>query len=752
MTASQLSSPSTLSLVDIAAWQFKYLAQDKPQIIAGIPSLQRGAVWKAGQVELLWDSILRGFPVGALVVCRKLDGQGTRSGKYTGANGSGWSPADVLYHLLDGQQRCNAIALGFVNALEPSAGGGPPTATLWIDLTPKALAGTTRQFLLRMLTEAHPWGYSAEDDTGYLGIGAIRDAVAGGQAPSVISSIPHASRTPIPFSWLTEAALCRTVKGPSLWLEMVAKCRAFKGRGWADNAADLISAHLDQSAIQPHLDRIEAGLQKAAHFRIVALEVPQGALDEPSLQEEAGDVDDSAGGNRIYNVEHLFQRLNGAGTELRGEELLFSMVKAYWPTIELSFDAIKDGYGYRYLPMPGSRLAMLGARAALIGADGKGSFPSGFTINRIRALALASTDKAREERARLENYFGLTHINSDLDPQDSDLHQNLKQIDEWLLFNDSIDNDWGIPAVLRSSLAQDAPDVFLLLLHLAQRVRVEGLTKEEIAAIRKPVLGLATALYWFGQDRAGAVAMLLPHLDKSRLSVESFSGLLKHCLEAQNGDSSLLKIFSLQEMDALIPKPSEADDKLSEWTFWRRVIESESDETVRDAKMNNEWPSMWRVVAGRGMLLYAQRTLLNKQFRKFDPSRVDIREGKNRPWDYDHLLTAETLRRNQGGFRNACREWGGTIGNFRAWPLEKNRSRHDALAKHSINTPDDRLLSLVADETECDAFSLGWDEINDRVKAARFMNAARSRILRIYADWFCSLEIHKLLRDAVIAS
>jgi len=46
------TAPETLSLLDIAAWQFKDLAVKKTRIIAGIPSIQRGAVWNAGQVEL----------------------------------------------------------------------------------------------------------------------------------------------------------------------------------------------------------------------------------------------------------------------------------------------------------------------------------------------------------------------------------------------------------------------------------------------------------------------------------------------------------------------------------------------------------------------------------------------------------------------------------------------------------------------------------------------------------------------------
>ena len=61
---------AALTLLDIASWHSKPLAPGKhPSIVAGIASLQRGAVWNAGQVELLWDSMMRGFPVGSLVLC-----------------------------------------------------------------------------------------------------------------------------------------------------------------------------------------------------------------------------------------------------------------------------------------------------------------------------------------------------------------------------------------------------------------------------------------------------------------------------------------------------------------------------------------------------------------------------------------------------------------------------------------------------------------------------------------------------------
>jgi hypothetical protein len=74
-TSEGADEPITLRLRDIASWQLPELAQQKsqerpkrpPAILPGLPSLQRGAVWRPNQIELLWDSVMRGFPIGSMV-------------------------------------------------------------------------------------------------------------------------------------------------------------------------------------------------------------------------------------------------------------------------------------------------------------------------------------------------------------------------------------------------------------------------------------------------------------------------------------------------------------------------------------------------------------------------------------------------------------------------------------------------------------------------------------------------------------
>lgn len=734
---------STLPLRAIASWQLKEIADDpNPSIVAGIPSLQRGAVWDAGQVELLWDSIMRGFPVGAIVVCKKLETQKTRRGKHA----SGWDDDKVDYHLLDGQQRCNAIALGFLDPCHFDAGGDDMSAALWIDLQPKTpVADSTRQFLFRVLTKAHPWGYQRNDAAGRLGVAAIRDALDKYGVkdkendrlvrPSICAAWPQESDVPIPFYWLTDAAVIEKLTGARLWEHIRDRCLSLPGQAWATRAAEVISGHLHGT--DRALAHIESGLERVKNFSIVALEVPQDVIMKPSIQEEAPEVDEPNPDSRIANVEHLFQRLNSGGTELRGEELIFSMIKAYWPGIEDSFQAIRGKDQQAQQPMAGSHLAALGARAALIDYEqnkDKNKLPAPLSLSRIRNIA--HVKKFEDEKNRLTKYFGIDRESPDIDYfHASDLHQNLRQIDQWLLFDQS-ENDYGLPPVLRTALAQAAPEVFLLLLYFAQKVRHDHLNQAQIAELRQPILGLATALHWFGDDRARAVAELYSTFfcSEEPLLRKTFSGVLSACQEFPEGRHGILRLLTPTDLEASIPRPDAGDKNLKDWDFWQLIGEESSDSA--------NWPFLERLWERKELLLYAQRAFMCTRFQDYDPSRTDTWKESNRPWDYDHLLPKVTLHYNQGTFKRACDQWVDTIGNLRAWPMELNRSKGAAL--DGIKE-DEYTNSFILGAEECKAFSMTKHDLYDAEKSAAFMLASRSRMLRIYAEWFTTLDIGYLL-------
>ena len=245
-----------LTLREVASWQFPVLVHgmenDRPTIVAAIPSLQRGAVWKPQQVELLWDSVLRGFPIGSLVVSSLLETQQSRSGQH----GAGWATEQLTHHLLDGQQRCNAIALGFFDPFADT--DSDPDSTLWLDLAPEPhfSLNSSRAFLLRLCTRAHPWGYGTQDELEKLSAHQVREALRDDyqwplqphedayQRPRPKDTWPHKAGVPVPLAWLLQCAALP--KDGSLWvalrarLEQVFSVDALHARHWARKAYDLL--------------------------------------------------------------------------------------------------------------------------------------------------------------------------------------------------------------------------------------------------------------------------------------------------------------------------------------------------------------------------------------------------------------------------------------------------------------------------------------------------------------------------------
>src|SRR6266540_4130941 len=179
----------TLSLTasDVAAWQLPELADKKPRLChAALPALQRGAVWQPRQVEALWDSLLRGFPVGAFLLAPYDEDRGEHDFAHQ-VRAAARSTPSPDYHLLDGQQRCNGITLGFLNAWKIETSGSIShnlnrgkhpgvTAALWVDLEAPEGQDDCR-FVFRVVTRSHPWGYRRNDPRQRLEMAQRRKAL-----------------------------------------------------------------------------------------------------------------------------------------------------------------------------------------------------------------------------------------------------------------------------------------------------------------------------------------------------------------------------------------------------------------------------------------------------------------------------------------------------------------------------------------------------------------------------------------------
>jgi hypothetical protein len=697
------ASSFSLTLRQIASWDDISEITEKPEIRASVPVLQRGLVWNPDQIELLWDSILRGFPIGALILSEKINHQ-TKI-KDTARQG-------ITHHLLDGQQRCDAITLGFKDPFGASA-STPDTKTadsiLWLDLDPSANEWSTREFVVRLSTPSHPWGYTRNDDAKPLGAHTIRQclkrigkdpSLEGYHRPAPVELCPQEANVPVPLAWLLLG-----LQKDDLWANIRSRLPAVADRPWS---AALDSFLLDPGKIAHRL-RIEQALRRIQETRIIALCAPSDLLQR-SRQESDTHPDREAREN-ISNIEHLFQRLNQKGTRLDGEELAYSMIKAYWPELAGPIDQIEK-------PMPASRLVSLGIRAALPGKS-RDSLPASLGVSQIRKLAGKDDETTRLVRDYISN----------------GLEEGCRQLRGWLAYCPQ-QNLSGLLPVHIANIARDSPDLFLLLLKFAKRPPTDWVIPE--SGRGRYLQAMVTVVHWFGRDKSTVVQCLYAACEE----VISLENIQRGLSEAYS-ERELRPVHCPESVKGFFNALPESG--LLTWN-WEELGHGDKSEAEQN-KIRDAWLEFFWFRGQKEMLLYAQRDFIHRKFPEYDPARQDFWKGHNRPWDFDHILAGTHVHGKQGDHRPVCKQWVDTIGNFRAWPMEDNRSDQHKSAKDKLSGAENtqKRLDSFVEEEELPAFSHDDETTRWRDPAHEFMKGCRTRMLRIYRDWYESVDVGRIL-------
>lgn len=115
-----------------------------------LPMIQRGSVWAPHKLLDLWDTLLRGMPIGAMMASETVMGNLIR---VLGEEGTRQSATGDIA-LIDGQQRTLSMLTGWPNGLKNPL---RPVA-IWVDLIDTA-QGEYR-FRLWSTTKAQPFGYA----------------------------------------------------------------------------------------------------------------------------------------------------------------------------------------------------------------------------------------------------------------------------------------------------------------------------------------------------------------------------------------------------------------------------------------------------------------------------------------------------------------------------------------------------------------------------------------------------------------
>lgn len=803
------ASSLLLSARQIASWQFPALGE-AGTLRAVLPALQRGAVWQARQVEELWDSLARGFPIGAFLLAPFDEQRGTKAFRYATIEGPQITPT---HHLLDGQQRSNAIALGFWNPWQ-IASSMAATAALWIDLEPPAgRAQDDREFVFRLLTRAHPWGYRWDrlaDGGTRLSAQQTREASAAYKDAAVgenwtetrdipiTRAWPWDARAAVPLPLLIEAIVAGGDVRVSL-LDALHRLPFWKpetanigGVGWTSRVDKLLGARSGTGKEQ--VDRVIGAVQGlvtdcgAIQYRIPSMVLPR--LDRFDASPFHGTANSEEEAELQDPIETLFIRVNSAGTPLVGEELIYSILKSSWPDAEKHIDKMEVR-----LAVP-SRIVTLAARLVMAKEMTYETRPPiSPDVRRFRRLIRGVDITCKQFRKKLVKFFA-----------SGEAGNIFRAARDLLVLNNA---GCRLPPVLAGDIARRSPDTLFLLLRWVQRMQAEGYNPlERDAAATLRVLGAVTALSWFAERENQCLTQAWPKLQAATGNgLKSFfsSRFFGYCQPLSSGRIGLVPIVPPEVLENAIHANvlghgfgspggqhwqnwtwsfltdtplthSRLGTKLHPWyrktlgKLWHRddlAAEGSDGDTVQAEKFQDAWRLFAkRLSAERGLLLFAQRQRLVDWFPAYDPTSFDQREEADRPWDFDHIHPHSHIDKKKN-VPQLIRDWHGSIGNLRAWPLQANRGDGADPPRVKLSEDSASRLTLFQIESQGELLEASFIHEEDAdywmgaAPAEHFpgylgkpdqfgpqrQNLARAivnRCLRLYRHWYETLHIAEL--------
>jgi len=277
-----------------------------------LPTIQRGFVWKPWQIAQLWDSLLRGMPIGSLMVSKlskdqKASNFTTRETKDIDTEAMG---------LLDGQQRTLAMLLGW-SCTQPSQ------HCLWIDLGENGQAGSP--FDLRITSKTQPFGFQR-----FVHVRLSRHDRKKARESYDEKFPKHEKRFDYDLFDLNEIEQPRpwkTDKNIALFVRLRDAWEAFRNTSdkvkFIENIKHILLSH---DVNESRLARLYDALK-----RLESLEVPLVLIPEHISQPQNITDNSSTQNNAPAPLILLFERIGRNGASLTPEDLLFSMIKQQWP-------------------------------------------------------------------------------------------------------------------------------------------------------------------------------------------------------------------------------------------------------------------------------------------------------------------------------------------------------------------------------------------------------------------------------------
>lgn len=630
---------SCYTIDDIANWQNEIRTNESHNTCKiKLPSLQRGFIWKPYQIENLWDSILRGYPIGALLMS-KVD--------------------DFNKELLDGQQRSTSISIGYLNPFETKRNTQilnikKNIPSVWVDLKPVQNSVHGMKFGVRVLTRSHPWGYQLKDNRKPISTSDRENALAffRGKTNDVTKSFSELEHSkinpwdvhfPIPLFVLLESNL----KSFEDWFKDInvfifQYLKEVKTKYSGEN-------FVDYRNIEDNLKIIYKAVLRAKQILIPEIVVNQDALEE---NEEHVNEDS--------NDATLFVRLNSEGTRISGEELIYSLLKSTFPLAKELVEKIDVKY------IAPSKIVNLFARLSLMNTQ----------------------DFERYQKDM--NLIGFRRNFSNQDFKEA-LLTFLKEDEAEILFNRAlhiISFNEKLPKVYIKHIVNKSIDLFFVL--LVYLYKNKEFTQEEIKTIHKDFHVIAL----FNEDAKKTAIKFFEILKRNEFKNWTDSvKLLKK--EHESFVLFLIDTKQFKETSSLILK-NYINDRNSNFTihdYVKNIFRANKDSInfllLNKIKKEEETPEQFenrimdevthhwiifsnKIYWDKTFLILAQKEYFNREFK--DYMEFDGIEDTNRPWDWDHIYPNSWVY-SKKGISPLVRHILNTNGNFRALSFNENRSQ-----------------------------------------------------------------------------
>ena len=265
-----------------------------------LPPIQRSVVWTNEQVINYWDSLLRGYSAGMMLVHRVKKWGSATSGKGRDADGMTREASEEDFQLFDGQQRMTAVLLGL------GKGEMKNSRKLWVDLGTKSTNASGLKFQLRMTSTGQPFGYEPDAPNQRIKLGKRQkkwEEWLKSQDGQPTQGREHAFAN---------------VKGGDL---IDAKCAIP-----LSDLCDRLGDKINPDAIIGELSNLRGASERLVREFIFALEK---ALNTQVILQQ---VDPEITADQEDYVR-FFTRLGQGGTRLTDDELTYSIIKHQYPEI-----------------------------------------------------------------------------------------------------------------------------------------------------------------------------------------------------------------------------------------------------------------------------------------------------------------------------------------------------------------------------------------------------------------------------------